>query len=489
MRRLTTEGMSLRRRRALLCLLSALLVLPSTRLWLSDKLTLTPFEFDYWLGLFDGCAPTISALAVPLGRLIHFLGFLAVGAVFCSLVRWSVEHGEAADSRKIVLLSTILAVIWTAGMPWVSPDVFFYIGTGWLDGHYGLSPYLHGMDEAAGFPGEPMFGNVFPGFLAGKTSYGPLFQALARTIALLSGGRELLALGLFKALALALHLATCVLVWRLAPAERRATALLLFACNPLVLFSLLTCAHNDELMIFFVLLALVLRNADHPGLAGAALGAAVSAKYVPVMLLPLFLLDVAVAPESPWSRRLGRALRFGAGFALTIVVAHGLYPEAVRTFLGVAARGIPIYRNSIYFLLPSPIGPGAWRLLVVAFAVAAGAGTGVLLLQARKTGRFRLIEACLLVWMVFFLFPNNTNQEWYLTWLIPLAAVLPSAAATAFVLRLSLLFMPLVIYTVKGPPTLAFWANVVLYLVFAGCALLLAPGLLFPPAARPIKAR
>jgi len=81
-------------------------------------------------------------------------------------------------------------------MPWVSPDIFYYIGTGWLDGHYGLSPYLHTMTEVPQFREEEMFQNVHPPFLRGPTAYGPLFQILSKGLSFASGGRELLALSL-----------------------------------------------------------------------------------------------------------------------------------------------------------------------------------------------------------------------------------------------------------------------------------------------------
>ena len=42
--------------------------------------------------------------------------------------------------------------------------------------------------------------------------------------------------------------------------------------------------------------------------------------------------------------------------------------------------------------------------------------------------------------------------------------------------------MPLVIYTVSGPWSVVFRANVILYTVLAACTLLALPELLFPPA-------
>ena len=414
----------MRTRLILLSVLSLLFVLVSTRLWLQSPLVLIPFEFDYWLGLFSERAPASAAWMLNAGRLVHLFGFLGLGGLFASVVRLAGKGKEPLNVRQIAVFVVLLSAIWTIGMPWVSPDVFFYLGTGWLDGHYGLSPYLHSIDEAPGFAGDSMFANVFPRFLAGTTSYGPLFQLIARAIALVSGGRELLALGLFKAVSLALHRSTCWAVLRLAPLTRRAIALLAYGCNPLILFSLLTGAHNDGLMILLLLCALVLRNARRPGLAGAALGAATSAKYASILLLPLFLIDIAMSSGGSRAHRLRSALGFFGTFVGVAAAPHLLYPEALQKFLALAGSGITVYRNSIYLLLPDTSAE-TWRILVALFVLAAGACVAVLIREARTTGRFRLVESCLIA-LGRLLHPAQPHQSGVVSRrLILLAAVIP----------------------------------------------------------------
>jgi len=469
----------------LLCVLSLVFVLPSARLWLSSPLILTQHEFDYWLGLFAFLGPTFNPLAVLVGRALHLAGFLVLGLLFCPVARAALAGEDVGSVRRTVKLATILALVWTLGMPWVSPDVFFYIATGWLDVHYHLSPYLHGLFEASGATTDPMFSNVVPPFMKGTTAYGPLFQLVARAVAMLSGGSQLVALGLYKLIALAAHAANGALLWRLAPLARRQAALLFYCCNPLVLFSLLTCAHNDGLMMTFVLAALVCRNAARPGLAGAMLGCGVAVKYAPIILLPLFVVDLCASGDAPWSRRILAIGRFGLGLAAALVAFHLLYPESLSGFLHVATGGIGVYRNSIYHVLIAltgkmPLPPITRQILNGAFAVAAVAATLIFWREALRTRRFRLSEACLLIWSLYFVLPNQTNQEWYLAWLLALVAVVPLAAVEGLGLRLSLLFMPLVIFTVRNAPVTNFAANVLLYLLLAGSVVAALPSLLFP---------
>ena len=43
------------------------------------------------------------------------------------------------ETSDIVKFAACVGVVFSIGLPWVSPDVFFYIGTGWLDWHYGMA--------------------------------------------------------------------------------------------------------------------------------------------------------------------------------------------------------------------------------------------------------------------------------------------------------------------------------------------------------------
>ncbi len=368
----------------------------------------------------------------------------------------------------------------TLAMPWVSPDVFFYIGMGWLDGHYGFSPYLHSMSVVPGFTTEEMFNNVYPGFLHGPTSYGPLFQWIAKGIALLSNGSELLALALHKALYLAVHAAASLLLIRLVPAASAKWVFIFFTCNPLILFSILACTHNDHLMTLFVLLAFTLRQANRPLLTGAALGAAFAIKYIPLLLLPLFLLDLVMDKTARVRvrERIGSVAALTGGFLLTLMALYLLYPEGALQFLrvmgiehwlqhagaegNVSAGGIGVYRNSIYHLLLFSISYADQKVIFLAAYLIL---LSWLMITARQRNTFPLAGASLTAYLLYFLLLNQTNQEWYLTWIIPFIPLIGTAATRLFGYQISTIFMPIVIFTINNPTSVALVANILGYMV------------------------
>jgi alpha-1,6-mannosyltransferase len=458
-----------------------LLVLVSARLWWQSPLDLIDHEFDYFLGLFESSDVALSETWVALGRRLHLFGFVLVGALYLVAVKRLARSPSSLDTRRIVAWSAVVSLFFALGMPWVSPDVFFYIGTGWLQSHYGVSPYVTSALAVPAAGQDQMFNNIYPGFLGSTTAYGPLFQKLAAIIAGLSGGNEKLALALHKVVALALHGGCSALVWRLAPTNFKRVALFSYAANPLICFSMLTCAHNDHWMNLFVLLALLAVSRRHWMLAGAALGAAFGIKYFPLVFVPVFALAALVQPREGGAaaRNALDAARFVAGFAVVLALIYLPDPNALKAFANVASAGITVYRNSIYHLIDVAT---AWALPVFLdkpgfLATNQNVGAflrgayvvlyAILLLslvdRLRRDTLRGIAEACLAVTLLYFLLVNSCNQEWYLTWLMGLALVLPHDRARSLAWWLSACFLPLVIFTVKNPAPIWFIANVALY--------------------------
>lgn len=473
----------------LVCALLTMAV--SARLWLQSPLQLTAHEFDFFLGLFDGEAPRVAAERVLQGRALHLLLFVALGLLHAAIVLQLSRRPDAWSTRRIAVASALVAVVFAFGMPWVSPDVFFYIGTGWVDAHYGLDPYRHAMSAVPGFATDPMFANVYPRFLEGTTSYGPAFQKLAAGLAALSGGSEKLALALHKALYLGLHAAASAMVYRLAAPGWRAAALFGYAANPLILFSVLTCAHNDHLMNVCVLAALCLLQRRQALAAGAALGVAFSLKYFPLVFLPILLAMAllqrdAQDEERPGWRALCRAMALGLGFVLAAWFLQQLYPVAEGRVEHLVSTGVGVYRNSIFHLIDALTRDALPALFDLPPALITREDLGGVLRLAYMTAYALLcwrywprlrrepflggVELCLIATLLYFVLVNTSNQEWYLTWPMGFAFILPSEAARALALRLSIAFVPLVIYTVRGERFTVFMANTLLYGLLLGCA-------------------
>ncbi|MEN6431613.1 MAG: glycosyltransferase 87 family protein [Smithella sp.] len=456
-------------------LFSILMVALSMRLWFQVPLTLTQFEFDYFLGFFRPANLNLVERQLLLGRLLHFAFFCIVGYLFLVIAHKLLRKQASMTVAEIAGYAALLSTVYALGMPWVSPDVFCYIGTGWLEGHYGLNPYLHSVSDVAGFTQDEMFQNIFPGFLGRSTAYGPLFQIVAKGVALLSGGNEKLALALYKILNLGVHVGASYLVYRIAPKTISHFALFAYAANPLILFSVLTCAHNDHLMNFFLMLALFLLREKRLFWGGCALGAATCIKYFPLLFLPILAGAVVLTEteRSSIAKRFANAGLVMLGFVSVGIGMYFIYPEYLSPFIKTFSRGGgDVLRNSIYvvwllvsqFVTHSSFNVFAGTLRFI-FIFSYALIFTLYLCRLRRDWFYGAIEVCLIVAVLYFIIVNTANQEWYLTWLLGLAFVLNRDCFHNFGLKLSALFMPLVIFTVKNPPLIMLFSNLMLYLI------------------------
>ena len=305
--------------------------------------------------------------------------------------------------------------------------------------------------------------------------------------AALSGGSIKLALALHKALYLGLHAAASAMVYRLAPADSRRAALFGYVANPLILFSVLTCAHNDHLMNVCLLGALCLLQQRQAFAAGAALGVAFSLKYFPLVFLPI-LIAVALVQRAEARLTCGdlrRAALLGFGFVLAVGVLQQLYPVSSERVSHIVSTGVGVYRNSIFDLIDLltnhllPMLFGMPQALITREDLAGVLRLAYLAAYALLCWRYwpRLrhqpflagVELCLVATLLYFMLVNTSNQEWYLTWIMGFAFILPGDAARRLALWLSIAFVPLVIFTVNNQPAFKFAANTALYVLLLVC--------------------
>lgn len=455
-------------------LVSVLLVLPSFRLWFQSPMDLIRHEFDFFLGYFAESSQGAGPLAVLSGRILQAALLVAAGALYATIAARLRLVQASVPSSPLVLRASLVAFVFFVGLPWLSPDVFYYIGLGWLEARYDLDPFRHAIAQTGAAAFDPMFTNVLPDFLTLPGTYGPLFQSLATGLAALSFGKIKVALALFKLVTLACHVAASALVVRLAGPRGAPFAFYAFACSPIVLLSAMTGMHNDHLMVVFVLAALDLRRGDRPFSCGFALACAVGVKYAPLIALPLFVADWTLRGRSGRALSFRAPLRFLAGFALPVALLALRYPGFPSSLLSAIRHGSGTFRSSVHFLLGAVDrflfqvpAPAMSRILLAAFFLLAAASL-VLLVRDRFRGRPGALErAWVFLFLSHFLTLNTSNHEWYLTWLLGPALVGAGAAAERLSIRLSAWFMPLVIFTARSPADVLWPANIALYLLLA----------------------
>jgi alpha-1,6-mannosyltransferase len=390
------------------------------------------------IGLFTRM-PTASLALAYTGMFMVVLAWLWLGAF--------ATPGRSRLISRVQLDRTV--IMWVVPLmvapPMFSRDVYSYLAQSAMADR-GFDPYVLGPADALGVD-NPLVRGIPTIWRNTPAPYGPLFLTLGRPIDWIAGDDVVLGALLHRTLALA---GLVMIVWALPRLARRAGvspvfALWLGTANPLVLFHLVSGAHNEALMLGLMLvgLELALRKAEFGAqlVGGTVLIAAAASIKVPAALALGF---VAV-----WlGRRRGGRLRdlipagllvSGIGLATTVAIGLGTglgfgwtgalsTPNAVRSWMsGSTELGL------LGGWVGSLLGLGDHTTSVLALSRSIGLATAgvicLLLLWRCWRGRVEPLTGIgVALGAVVLLGP--VVHPWYLLWAaIPLAA---SASRPAF---------------------------------------------------------
>jgi hypothetical protein len=414
--------------------------------------------FPHWLaGPLGGLWPwltrsprTIKALLT--GALVTMYAAYVVGLRYVPLLRARWAIATIVGVHVILLLSPPLSLT----------DVFNYINYGRMGMLHGLDPYT--TIPALGPHSDPSY--ALSNWHQLLTPYGPLFTLITYAVVPLGLAGSL---WMFKALLMALSLATISLVWRCARLLGRdpVAAIVLVGLNPLILVWGLGGDHNDFFMMFCITLAFyLLLRARAPGIspgvgipreeiparlrawlwplaapelaAGVALVAAIALKASAAILVPVILAGLLRAP-----RRLVQVVAglIAGGIVLGVctVVAFGAHlPDLGAQGRLVIPMGVP---NLLGLVLGQGGETETMRSLLSVVLVLAVVGCSVLAWRRRDaltaSGWATMALLMTLSWVL----------PWYVLWVLPLAALSRSRAlrttTLVFGAYLLLTWMPL----------------------------------------------
>lgn len=348
--------------------------------------------------------------------------WLYLGAAAGAFVAYVAGLVLIARGARVLPVAALALAIQLAplGAPLLlSTDAWTY----WLYGRiatvHDANPYA---DEPAEFPQDAAFPHVGSDWHEATSVYGPAFTLASEPVARAAGESEDAAAWIYKSLAALAVCAAAALAARLA--TRRSFAWAFVGWNPLLALHFAGGGHNDAWMAALVVGALALGVAGRTQLAGAAWACAIAVKWVPLVLLPLVVLE---------ARARGRRLGY-RGFALAAAAIgaaatwrYGLdWLGALGPLAGQAGEGtsFALPRRLDSLGVPYELAVG---LLVVAFAVAY-----VILARGALRGRARLgLTAGLLLLATPYL------VAWYVVWSVPLAAAEDDRPAQMLALALS----------------------------------------------------
>jgi alpha-1,6-mannosyltransferase len=241
-------------------------------------------------------AVTVGALAVhvpgadtvgSVARANVFVGVVAVGsAVYLLAVRLVLrEHLPRAAVWMILGIAVLMRAVLLPAPPFLSSDIYRYVWDGQVQAA-GINPYryipadpaLEGLRDPAVYP-------LINRKDYARTIYPPAAQLAFAAVGQVSHGvtgMKLAMLG-FEALGMLAMLAV------LSGAGLPAARILIYAWNPLALWSFACDGHVDAMAVGLLGVALLARTRGRYGLAGALLGAATLVKVLPVAVAPAFV--------------------------------------------------------------------------------------------------------------------------------------------------------------------------------------------------------
>ncbi|XVV14449.1 polyprenol phosphomannose-dependent alpha 1,6 mannosyltransferase MptB [Actinoplanes sp. CA-131856] len=272
-----------------------------------------------------------NGVALPLTWLLGTL--LIIGA-------WVAGVRAAPTARWAYLTAALWAVPLLPFLPLGSYDAFSYACQGWQQSA-GLDPYAGGVTDL----GCPWADAVAPTWLSSPAPYGPVFLLLA-ALAVKVGGSLAGTLAALRVIALlgVVLIAVCLprlARWSGVPLGR--AVWLTLAC-PLIPIHLISGAHNDAVMVGFVVAGLaVAMGGRRTWAAGLLLGLAIGVKATAVVVVP-FAFWVALRSRRAGHLRVGGELV--AGVLVVLAAASLISGRGFGWITGLAGSGASVQWTS-----------------------------------------------------------------------------------------------------------------------------------------------
>jgi len=353
---------------------------------------------------------------------LFYGGLIVLARSWMLLRRHKLTHGLS------LLALTVIVVVWSVpllvGPPLGSRDVYAYAAQGRMADQgfdvYEEGPAMLGADDPLLAPVDPIYHDA-------PVVYGPVFVFLSATIAGVTGDGVIPAVLAFRLMAVIGLVVAAVAVHDLARGLGRdpIDALILAFANPLVLLHLVSGAHNEAIMLAFLVSGVAVGRRGgwflHLGFVLAAMAAAIK---LPAILAVAFLgwprvleatrlrlravrLATAAAEAFVVIALAGRLTGWGWGWVDAITSSRPV--DAYLSLTRIAGGGVAL-----------ATGLDVVPVLAIArmsgLVVAAGV-TLLLLFRGHRSWPLALAWS-LVIWA--FLYP--TTQPWYLTWGIMLLA-------------------------------------------------------------------
>ena len=354
-----------------------------------------------------------------------FYAFLILSLFFLhALLTLRIKHIDSPALSSLMGATLLLGSPLLFMYPINANDVYRYAIRGIISSQYGANPYEYSAVDS----GNALFISLAGEWREATSPYGPLWELGASLLTSLGRHDLLFSLILFKFLGLLSLIAATALLWKIfsrgeAPGansrNRKAAFTVLWAMNPALLLAFVGNAHNDALMIVFLLLGWLVISFKYIGPGFLILLAA-------VLIKPIALIALPIAAISSWKTLDG--LRARVGYLVWVLAG---------SFFITTAAFLPFGNPESLF----------WRLLREASAGASFSPAALFVLVAQSFGwhgsfaaistAFTAIFAAFYLWLLWRTWRRGSAEQniamgfwgyivqalnfriWYATWPFP----------------------------------------------------------------------
>lgn len=222
----------------------------------------------------------------------------------------------------------LAAALFSSVPPQESMDMYAYGYFGHLVTAYRQNPYTVAHDACSQDPYLRLARTPRPI----QSPYGPAWTGLSASIVAVAGTRVGFTVLMFRLLAVGAFFGTVVLLRSLLRNHPyRNSALVLYAWNPLVLFEVANNGHNDIVLVFLLLLAILAYRRKRYFWVAPLIACAFLVKFVAVLVIPLVL--IALVRNRTLLRRDWLTIAISAAVSVIISVAAFLpFWRGIGTF-------------------------------------------------------------------------------------------------------------------------------------------------------------
>lgn len=331
------------------------------------------------------------------------------------------------NNKQIYIYIAIISLIFVMVIPFLSSDVFYYLGVGRLDSQYGQNPYyvtiqefVESGDNSQYLEEDTVLAKGYENDWGNTTVvYGPVWTFICKIVAGITFGNIDIALLGLKLLNVAIHIINCYLIYKL---TGKRLFVLLYGLNPYMFIEGIANVHNDIYVVAFIFASLYfLLKKKNVIVSIVFLALATAIKYFAILLLP-FIIIYYFRDKKPLER-LKKCFLYGMLFIFVVAITYLLYIQDIQVLNGIITQQEKFAKNFYiilmeYFDIPNLVSSVnsvfLTSFIIIYFFTC-------LTLLYKKQIKFREEARKIEYFLIAFLFLLITNfQPWYIMWLFPL---------------------------------------------------------------------